>query len=227
MSWFRRVFSKAEDAQPADNRPVSFGYKCAWLAVNDSDVEKVIAALDLVVLRRATWKEGLAAAYEGYVFVSPPVSNWILAVSTLIPGPGVVPGDEDTMTPTVAIVSQRLQTIVQCFHTNREIERHAWAWAESGKLKRSYAYCGHSGTTLVNRGAPTKEELELGFRFFDENSPEAQLAEYWERHDLRYPDEENVLQLAGKWSLDPRSLDQISQPTDLGWLAEPRSAAPR
>ncbi len=224
MSWFRRILPKAEKMPPADNRPLLFGKDSSWLAISGSDTDRALVALDVVVVSRATWKKGLAAAHEDSIFVTPPVKGWIFAVSTLIPGPGVVPGDEDTMTPTISMVSQRLQTIVQCFHTDRAIERHAWAWAASGKVKRSYAYCGHSGTTLVNLGAPSTEELELGFRFFDENSAESKIAGYWERQDLRYPCEQDVLELAGRWSLDPRSLEGMAGPTELGWLVEPRSA---
>jgi hypothetical protein len=62
--------------------------------------------------------------------------------------------------------------------------------------------------------------LSLGFRFFDARSPEANdpRIDYWGREDLTFPNEDHVMQLAGKWSIDPTTLDE----RDLadGWLGE-------
>ncbi len=86
---------------------------------------------------------------------------------------------------------------------------------------RLYGYLGERGETLFDIGAQTDAEVSLGFRFFDERSPEAgdPKSDYW-AEDLTFPDEGHVMQLAGKWSIDPTTLEE----RDLGdgWLGEVR-----
>lgn len=55
------------------------------------------------------------------------------------------------------------------------------------------------GTKEVER----PEEIELGFSFVDETSPEAKDEGYWERKDLRCPNEEDVLAIARRWGVAP------------------------
>lgn len=53
----------------------------------------------------------------------------------------------------------------------------------------------------------TPEERTLGFAFFDERCPDAQEDSYWEREDLNYADEMNVMDIARAWSVSPYDLD--------------------
>lgn len=70
----------------------------------------------------------------------------------------------------------------------------------------AYAFLGERGETQADRGEQTREEMDLGFAFFNERSPEASKDDYWEREDLTYPSEENVMAIAGRWSVDPSQL---------------------
>jgi hypothetical protein len=65
-----------------------------WFALKASDSAAVVDALELADATAANWESGLAAVYDSkrndaWVFVSPPVGGWILAVSCLLPCPTV------------------------------------------------------------------------------------------------------------------------------------------
>jgi hypothetical protein len=100
-------------------------------------------------------------------------------------------------------------------NTHRVIELHVWGRVLQGNLIRGYAFVGERGQTLWDEGEMTKEEQELRFKFFDERSAQAQTEQYWNREDLAYPDEDCVIRLASKWSLDPTMLDE--QFREMGW----------
>lgn len=59
-----------------ENRPVSFGYKIAWLAFRSDDTDRVVDALDLTDRRQTDWQSGINSAYSSdAVYVSPPVKG--------------------------------------------------------------------------------------------------------------------------------------------------------
>jgi hypothetical protein len=105
---------------------------------------------------------------------------------------------------------------VQLFATHRVVEAHLWARAIGGSLVRAYSYVGESGEKRVEIGEPTPEEVALDLRFFDPNSPDAEEDGYWEREDLRYPDEEDVMRVAERWSVNPSALTSVPE----GFLAD-------
>src|SRR5215813_1496515 len=75
------------------DKPRSFGYKISWFAVKHSDPASVLDALEFGAGKQANWASGLSAAYEtsqrtdAWVFVSPPVSGWVLVVGSSLPYP--------------------------------------------------------------------------------------------------------------------------------------------
>jgi hypothetical protein len=105
---------------------------------------------------------------------------------------------------------------VQFFATHRVVEAHLWARAIGGSLVRAYSYVGESGEKRVEIGEPTPEEIALDLRFFDPNGPDAEEDGYWEREDLRYPDEEDVMRVAERWSVNPAALTDVPD----GFLAD-------
>lgn len=96
-------------------------------------------------------------------------------------------------------------------------------WTE--KIQRGYAYLGERGETLYENGAKTKEEIDLGFEFFDERSPEAASEDYFDRKDLRYPMEDDVMRISAAWTIDTQSLDQRTE-RGAGVLAKISAGAP-
>ena len=99
-------------AAPGGETAAPFGFKDAWLAVRGSTPERVADALGLTGQRRLPWHEGVAAASEGGIFVSPPTSGWVLAVGV----------DWLGSEPDVTALSDQLGTEVQYFATHRVIE---------------------------------------------------------------------------------------------------------
>jgi len=71
------------------------------------------------------------------------------------------------------------------------------------------AVARHIGLQNLQRANVTPEERKLGFAFFDERSPEANDDSYWEREDLTFPNEMNVMDIAREWSICPCDLDEF------------------
>ena len=69
------------------DRPQPFGFKVNWLALKTSDPLAVVDALDLKETTPANWESGLAVVYgyDPWIFVSPPVGGWVLAVGVSLP----------------------------------------------------------------------------------------------------------------------------------------------
>jgi hypothetical protein len=192
-------------APPEPDEPVSFGYKCAWLAIRADSARAVAEALDLEDLRPSGWSDGLDAAYSGQLFVTPPLRGWVFAVSTSLPDCG----DEnrpDAVSPLLARLGERFPE-VQYFATHRVVEFHAWARVVEGRTLRKLAWVGDQGFVAWDEGEPTGEERALGIAH-TRRSIEAGKA----------PREADVMAIAGSWSLDPSTLEEQALPPGLGLL---------
>jgi hypothetical protein len=185
---------------PVPDLPVAFGPECGWLAIRSASVLEVALALRLRRTEAANWAGGLKRAYAGDIFVSPAVASWVLAISAHLPKAGLK-GSPDRLTRLLARLSRRFGE-AQYFETHRVADYHAWAKAQHGQVVRAFAYSGETGAALWNIGPQTPEEIALGFNFFEETSPEAAGAGSWQRTDRRYPNEESVLAVARRWSVD-------------------------
>jgi len=181
--------------------PAPFGPNMAWLALDTTDAEAVATALGLREARAATWAEGNDAACQSSVFVTPPLADWTLAV-----GAALFPPDraEAFVKPLLERLSREFRD-AQFFCTHRDVQLHVWARARQGKLVRGYGWLGGKGVILWDEGGQTKEERDLGFRFFDGRSP---AVEQTENKNDTLPDEGCVMQLASLWSIDPTTLDE-------------------
>lgn len=212
-----RKSSKVSVKATAD-RPRRFGYKMAWLAVRAEDPVAVSDALNLEDVQLCNWSSGITIAYraDGRGFVSPSVAGWVFVVCGHLPELGHPPDNENWMQMMNRLAAQFDD--VQYFGTHRIVGYQAWARYVGGRHVRSFCYLGESGETKVNEGDPTAGELELDFRFFDEQCPEAKQDEYWEREDLTYPEEEDVMHVAGKWSLNPQMLEEMDTQPGIGQL---------
>ena len=140
--------------------PVPFGPRMAWLALDTTDTEAVATALGLREARAATWAEGIDAASQASVFVTPPLGDWTLAV-----GAALFPPDEAEafVKPLVERLSRQFGD-AQYFCTHRDVELHVCGARRQGRLVRGYGWLGQKGLTLWDEGGQTKEERDLGFR---------------------------------------------------------------
>jgi hypothetical protein len=200
------IRSNLEECSPMQpDVPISFGYKLLWLAVQTDDPKDVVIALHLTHVRESNWKAGVDAAYDRQVFVTPSIYGWVLAASFALPE---IAEDRNDV-PALLTELGKTFADVQFFGTHRIVEYHAWARAIDGKVIRQYAYLGESGKTLRDEGDPTSEEKSLGL-VYDESA---------QAFDVRnWPDEEDVMKLAGAWSVNPDTLDTISLPKSLGFV---------
>ncbi|MBF5042829.1 hypothetical protein FGE12_10530 [Aggregicoccus sp. 17bor-14] len=205
-----------------DTGAVPFGYKLGWLAVRGRTPEQVAAALGLESLRPVPWLEGLERVSEdgeGQYFLPPVLDGWTLVASEdLLSEASRDPDSPRAFADRVATLSARLGE-VQAFATSRVIEYHHWMRAVDGALRRAYAYLGESGEVQLDAGAVTPEEEALRA-----GDPE------WT------PGEQDVMALAGRWSVDPSGLEGHpagAQPGLHGWRAgaapgrEPAPPPPR
>jgi hypothetical protein len=186
------------DANP--DTPVPFGYKCVWFAVKTTNSVEVLETVGFKSAIRCNWMSGIKAAYHEQVFVSPPVQGWTLIVGQDLPtldDPARVKQTENLLTKLSAKFEE-----AHHYATHRVAEYHCWAKASNGKIVREYAYLGESGETVRNMGEKTEGEKAAGI---------GNAATY-------VPDEETVMKVAEKWSLNPSTLNQQSAAPATGWL---------
>jgi len=200
--------------------PQPFGYKTAWFAIHSEEPQAVAAAVELRRPQTVNWEYGTwhAYQYDDYqMFVSPPVNGWVLVMGM----PIVWEADSHAVERMVELSKQFEE--VQLFASMRTSSSYMWARTSKGKLIRLF-YEGDGERRVT--GEETAEEKALGFKFFDSSSPESQKPGYWDRKDLTYLDEEHVLQVAARWSVDPSKLDQMGLKPVLGLLGDPSASYP-
>lgn len=195
---YEDVKEPAVSAEP--DTPVPFGCRTGWLAVKCTDPQQLIRALDGLDIQLANWATGLAAAGEnGRVFVSPGLDGYVLAV-------GLTKLDDNRSL--LDCLGREFEE-VQYFATHRVSEYHAWMKYEHGRLVRDYCYCGDQGAVLRDAGQLTNEEIALGFGRFPLRGREGVCE--------AFPTEEDVLNIAAAWGIDPR-FEKKSYGASNGWL---------
>lgn len=195
-----------------EDKPLGFGYKSKWIAVKTDDNTKVAELLGLENVQETNWSSGLENAYNNSVFITPQIGDWILAV-----GEGIPAGDSEESINEVKDILQKLSkefAHAQFFCTHRVVEFHCWINAENGIVKRVYSYLGESGENIAIEGEPTEAESE--YNLINTFSEEATQDDYFDREDLEYPDEELVMEIAGKWSVNPTTIEDRDDIKGLG-----------
>lgn len=202
LSWKRKQF-EAEQSFSHSFKDISLSLTPAllkrpttWLAVRSRNVHAVQLALGLNNAQPCTWVEGLAG--EEKLFIAPPVKGWVLIIGSTLPDPA---DDVDVCFRFLTTLSHKLGH-VQFFKANRVLGHHAWVRVEGGRVVRGYAW---AGKTLWNQGTPTRAESEFGmkcFQYFESPEPT------FEQSDITIANVEKVSLLAGRWSLDPATVDE-------------------
>jgi hypothetical protein len=183
-----------------DDTPVSFGYKSAWVAVGTTDTRAVAKTLGLQRAVDCSWQDGVNGAYKLLgVFVTPPIRGWTLAV-------GKLPELSDKRCLSLLEQISRRFKLVFYFGTHRIVEYQAWGIAEEGDLRRAHVWSGERGEFLLNIGERTPVEIELGAGIEDFEQA---------------PNEETVLELASRWTIDPRELDSMTDARGPGLFGKP------
>ena len=211
------------DAAATPDTAQDFGYKILWFAVRAPDPQTVAAALQATATKPANWATGLAAAYAALkskpatAFISPAVDGWVFIASTALPYPAIEGESAKTTGRKFEQLVQRLTSNfaeVQFFGSYRVINFVAWARYVAGQPTRVFAMADE---VLVNIGTQTAEEARLGFTDISGLNAQAASARLFSEGG-RLPDEDDVLQLATAWSLDPSRLSERPRPAALGLL---------
>lgn len=183
------------DAAP--DYPVDFGYKCQWYAIKSADKEAVASAFKLSGMQQANWQTGIAGAYSGYYFVTPPVDGWVLVINSLMPDLSV----EGEGNPLETVLRLSRQFGEACyFGTHRVVDYHAWAKAVQGELIRAYSYVGESDEVIADEGEPTEEEKDNDLIFAGFNDDEGFV-----------PGEDDVITIAELWTVSPFMQEAASE----------------
>jgi hypothetical protein len=178
--------------------PTVFELPPRWMAIRTGNPRLVQVALGLHNPTACSWEEGLAAAHENKLFISPAVNGWVLVMGSDLPEPAE---DVDKCFHFLTELSRKLGQ-VQFFSTNRVVNHHAWAQAEQGRVQRAYAW---AGATLWNQGKMTKAEIDLGLKCLEYGS-RVERGELLQMAALAV-NTERVPLLAARWSVDPTTLD--------------------
>jgi hypothetical protein len=198
---------KRVEIRTEPDKPIGFGRKNLWIAAKVSDAPALASALELQEVQTANWRSGFVAAYafpSDYVFVTPPLGGWVLAVGSL-PDPSA-PTALPHWRHLMSRVSSRFGE-AQFFATHRGSSYTAWGHYRDGTERRLFAY---GDEPIYNIGEPFPEEAELITQLPDPTS------RYWERDDWRRPGEDDVFRLARAWSFDPSELDSADLPVSVG-----------
>jgi hypothetical protein len=131
----------------------------------------------------------------GKLFVSPPVSGWVLVFGPGLPEPLE---DVDFCYRFLRDLSRKLGK-VQLYSVNKVLSHHAWVLLDGGQVCRAYAWAGQ---TLWNEGLVTAAEKDLEIVCFDYGCEAGVLA----LREARSGDSDKLNQLAARWSVDPVAL---------------------
>ena len=172
------------------------------------------------------WDEGVGRAYESGVFVTPPVRGWTPAHSrldllALADGP-TDPG----FLPWFAALSRRLGE-VQLFVNERGWSHHGWVSAVDGEIVRAFAISDGAIPLFVGEVTAAERELGRGFRTYTKADLEVWGDDEFDAWVDQMPREQDVLRLAGRWSVDPWAIDlaEVRGPGLFGTPAKDRVAA--
>ncbi len=174
--------------------PKPFGCKYHWIVIDTSDTKAVAAALGLRDVRPTTWDINPYDP-EG-VFISPSVLGWTFVLGLRV---GFYYGLSDLSFFTLLEGLSRRFGEVQYFATHRGVGLDAWVKAVAGRIIR--VYC-ESENGVIDQGELTLEEEELGFSRRSNSSTSDDDFE-----GIKLVGEEDVMRLAGKWSINPQELD--------------------
>ena len=173
----------------------TFEHPHRWLAIKAVNPSVVQAALRLHHPTSCSWEEGLAEAHDDKLFISPPISGWVLVVGSGLPEPAE---DSDKCYHFLAALSRKLGHI-QYFTISRVVNYHGWVLMERGNVYRAYAWAGE---TLWNQGPVTAAEKDLEMLCLEYASEQNSFA----LREALAANSEKVNQLAARWSIDPSAI---------------------
>lgn len=189
------------------DEPEPFGFKVSWFAIKASDPATILEALEFGDATPTNWESGLAAVYSrgssrdgnSWVFISPPISGWIFAVSTSWPYPVAI--ESESQTEYQHDIGRRFDVLfsrlmkkfddVQFFGSHRVSGFVTWTRALNGKAMRIFGYA--DGQLLANVGEQTPEEAKLVFANFSGLSPSDAESRMFELAKAQHAEEDKLI----------------------------------
>lgn len=202
----------------APTPPIGFGYKASWIAVRSGSREDVASAVPLSEIQASQWDAGLDAACgrtsakSPPAFVTPPIDGWVLVVSVSLPEPW----DRAAFERLMIRLSARFG-VAQYFASYRTVDAHAWSLFKNGEEIRTFAWSPESDPVCIRRGNVTPEERTLSLDYLQPEN-EGRFDEEIYPDGLRAPNEEDVMNVAALWSINPITIESINLPPSLGLL---------
>jgi hypothetical protein len=184
-------------------RAIAFGSKCDWIAIKSDNHEEVVQEFTKKGKKsfRTNLESGVYAASALNIFVFPPIQSWILALNPLDGR------TDDKQFAYLKELSKKYEE-VQFFGSFRGVNYSSWMKFTNGETIRAYSVA--DGETIRNEGALTDMEIEF-IEIKMQDAPDDETLDWikGEGRLLCMSDEENVLLMAEKWSINPGKLDQM------------------
>lgn len=193
-------------------RPSALRRADCWLAIKHSDLDVIQQALALHNSKPCTLMEGWLGQGRRTLFLSPPISGWVLVMGEALPNPAE---DVDVCFRFLLELSRKLGQ-VQFFQANTVLNQHAWVKVFDGTVIRAYAWAGQ---THWNQGLKTEAEFALNLRthgYGDSEGNASLLSAAGSSTEA-----EKIHLLAARWSLDPDSIDDRLWLREWGIVGEP------
>lgn len=183
--------------------PLSFGMKISWLVIKEKDPKNVMDQLHCKDAKVCNWDSAFKLMREQKeVFVTPSFQGYVLVINYDLPLHNKKVLEE---------LAMKFEE-VQFFSSYRIVDAYCWVKYVNQTLIRSFYYVGDQGEILWSEGELTKEEQEIGL-----NASSFDLEEYDD--DIIYPDEDVVIELAGKWGVHP-FLEEYEDTKSTGFLCK-------
>lgn len=202
--YMSKLYEKPNESEQILDTPVSFGYKCMWLAVKTSDKDKIIEINNYKTIGNCNWETGVKKAYEGAIFITPSINQWTLVCGLGLTIDGGSLNEINQIKQNLIKLSLEFGE-AQYFCTHRVVEYHCWIKAVNGTIIRAYSFLGEKGETIINEGEPT--EVEQKYNLINTFSEESKEEGYFDREDIYFPDETTVMEIAKSWSINPCILE--------------------
>ena len=187
---------------------IPFGYKTFWCAIKTIDTDKVLNTLNIRKKKKCNWNEGMKKAYDGGIFILPPINGWIIIHGWGLPIPSSSK-ENDSAVKLINSLSSKFEK-AHLFGSFRGTGAVLWMSSEMGELKRMYYIDDGNG---VQYGEPTK--IEKQWDLIDFNHPDIENDDYFDSKDI--PDEDDVLDVAEAWSINPMNIDRYENIDDFGY----------
>lgn len=194
-------------------KPINFGHNWVWAAVRTENTDSLLEILKLERVRLANWVEGMRQAYNGDVFILPPIEGWILISGWGLPNPS----SKDGIIESKLLLDKLSEEFREAqLFGNHRVSGSAF-WMKSIKGRTIRLYCIADGTNYIE-GKPT--EIEKKWDLIDTNSEESKSEKYWDK--MIYPDAEHVLEVAKNWSINPMELEEKENIGEFGHIGRYR-----